>query len=93
VKQRRGCLSLPLRKPVVRRKLVRFLRAHGWSRVRSGRGDHEIWEYTAPDGDASDTQRMVLPFHGARALVGQPFLRQINQAMEGRAIQSRGRRG
>lgn len=41
------------------RDVQRILRAHGWRRLRAGRGSHEIWE-------APDNRQVTLASGGAR---------------------------
>lgn len=65
-------------------KLVKGMKARGWSKIRARGTTHEVWEFQ-PTGI-----RIVLPRKKKTQLVGQPFLRQIRQAEEG-WLQSRGR--
>lgn len=85
---RRSMTSKPplLRRPVPRRDLFRLLADLGWCCVRRGKGNHVIWQ--SPHGT-----RLSLPGagHGNRP-VGDPYLRQINQAHGLRPPDSRARR-
>lgn len=78
-------LQTPFRKPIPRRRLVRWLRRHGWTHARTS-GGHDVW--TSPDGSF----RMALPVRSGSTLIGQPFLRQINEYTAGVRMTSRGRR-
>lgn len=76
-----------LTRPLPRRTLLRLLRGLGWSRIRQGKGNHVIWE--SPCG-----ARVVLPGGShSNMRIGNPYLRQINQANGLQPACSRGRSG
>jgi len=67
------------------KEVIDFLLNNGWEQIRKTKGSHEIWK--SPSG-----QSMTLPMRRGGNLIGQPYLRQINNLTQGKLL-SRARRG
>ena len=76
----------PPTKPIPYKKLIKGLKAKGWTAIREGKGSHDIW--AAPNGI-----HISIPRRKGNEPIGQPFLREIAQAEAGVIHErSRGRR-